>query len=89
MTKRQRYRRKHGRVSPRGWVSLAAGVGLLLATFFSAISLRVADRFDADAGYATAVITGRSILRSAEDDAAYRVRLTYKTEGLWALWWFG
>ena len=84
------YRRKHDRHVPRGWfglflrlggwVCLLAGAGLLILTFVSAISLRVADRLDAEAGYAVATITGKSLIGDADAPEAWRVTFTYKTE---------
>lgn len=87
---RLRYRRRHDRDAPRswfslfvrlgGWVCLGAAAALLVATFASAISLRVAERLDAEAGYAQAVITGKSVLGSWGEPESWRVSFTYKTE---------
>lgn len=84
------YRRKHGRRVPRGWfslftrlggwLSLIAGAGLLLATFFSALSVHLADRLDDAAGYATATITGKSVIGDRDAPDALRVSFKYKTE---------
>ena len=86
-----KYRRKHDRIRPRGWFSLflrlggwvclLAAVGLLLLTLFSAISLRLADRLDSEAGYAWATITGKTVLGPKDSPDAYRVSFTYKTRG--------
>ncbi len=84
------YRRKHDRHLPRGWFSLflrlggwtalLAAVGLLLATFFSALTLHVADRLDAAAGYATATVTSKAARGGADAPRSWRVGFTYKTE---------
>lgn len=84
------YRRKHDRHLPRGWFSLFLRLGgwsallaaalLLLATLFSALSLRVADRLDAAAGYATATVTSKGARREAGSSETWRVGFTYKTE---------
>jgi len=85
------YRRKHDRTHPRGWFSLflrlggwvclVAAAGLLLLTLFSEISLRLADRLDAEAGYAWATITGKTALGDADDPDSYLVSFTYKRRG--------
>lgn len=84
------YRRKHDRATPRswlslflrlgGWFSLIAAIGLLLATFFSALAVHLADRFDASGGYAMATITGKSVIGDRDVPDSYHVSFKYKTE---------
>ncbi len=83
------YRRKHDRVTPRGWFSLflrlggwsclLAGAALLVLTVVSHVELRVADRFDADAGYAVATITGKGLIGDPDAPEARMIGLSYKT----------